>query len=329
MGRALPGPPSRRKALLKKTAIWTACVIIAGAVVFVGLRGCTAMPWNRNRSQSGVVSISITRDYGSKVLKQGEAKLRKDESVMEALKSFASVETEYGGGFISSIEGLASTSGSSRQDWFYYINGTMADVGAEDIILRSGDSVWWDYHEWHGGDYSPAVVGAYPAPFTRGYKDGKTKRTILYGEGLEAGAREVGDFLRKSGVQVEYSDQPSSFEHGKGPSMFFMTFGQAQRTPCVEELLIKQRGAFVAVEGGKLVVMDADGEPADMPASVACAIVSTAGGMGDSAPVWFVLCENAGGAGQAVRLLTDKRSSLKDKVGVVVDTGGRVYRVPR
>ncbi len=313
----------------KNIVIWAASVIVAGAIVFFGLRGCTAMPWNKNERASGVASISITRDYGHEVIKEGEFAPDKGESVMEALKSFARVETEYGGGFVSSIEGLASMSGSERKDWFFYLNGIMSGVGADQVVLKPGDVVWWDYHEWHGSDFSPAAVGAYPAPFSRGYETDRQGSTVVYGDGMEAAAREVGAFLQKSGAHVEYSNQPAPFERGRGPSMFFLTCEQAQRTPCVKELLTGKRGAFVALEGGKLVALDADGEPAGAPASVTCAIVSTATGMGDAAPVWFVLCENVDDAGRAVRLLTSGRASLQHKIGVVVDADGKVYQVPR
>ncbi len=287
------------------------------------------MPWNRNTGATGGASISITRDYGLEMIKAGEVTPDKGETVMEALKSFARVETEYGGGFVSSIEGLANIGGSERKDWFYYFNGTMAGVGAEDVVLRPGDSVWWDYHEWHGGDFAPAAVGAYPAPFTRGYQTDARASTVVFGDGMEAAAREVGAFLEKSGAGVEYSDRPSSFERGEGPSIVFLTAEQAQRTQCVGRLMTGDRGAFVALQEGKIVALDANGGRSPTVDPITCAVVGTASGMGDPAPVWFVLCSGPEDAGRAAELLTSERTGLKDKIGAVVESTGRLTRVPR
>jgi hypothetical protein len=315
--------------LLKKVGIWTACIVVAGGIVFAGLRGCTAMPWNSHTTASGSATISITRDYGREVIRRVDVRPDKGESIMEALQSVARVETEYGGGFVSSVEGLAATGGSARKDWFYYVNGTMPGVGAGEMVLRPGDSAWWDYHQWRGDDFAPAAVGAYPAPFSRGYGTSAQRGTVVYGEGMEAAAREVGAFLRRSGARLDYSARPASFERGSRPAMLFLTFEEAQRSPCVKELLTGDRGAFVVFEGGRLVSLDPGGKPAATQGPLTCAVVSTAAGMGDASPVWFVLCEGTGGVGQALSLLTSGRAGLQNSIGIAVDSTGKVYQVPR
>ncbi len=316
--------------MARKIAIWFALTVIAAVVVFAGLRGCTAMPWNRNRGSSGTVRIAVTRDYGGAKVKEGRVPIPDGASVMEALRSFAGVETEYGGGFVSRIEGIASTKGSSRSDWFYYLNGIMPAAGAQDVRVTPGDRVWWDYREWHGDGYAPAAVGAYPAPFTRGPGGAKPEAKVFYAPGMAAPAEAVGAFLAGRGADVDVAALTSNaLSRPEGPTMAFMTCGQAISTEGVSAMLDPRRGAFVAIEGDGLVALDAGGRPAPSAKPLACAVVSTAKGMGDEAPVWFVLCARVEDAGLAEKLLTSGRGGLRDRIGAVVDRTGKVSRVPR
>jgi hypothetical protein len=79
------------------------------------------------------------------------------------------VTTRYGGGFVQSIDGLAGNR-TAQRDWFYYVNGFEAPVGAADFGLSAGDRVQWDYHDWRAAMRIPAIVGAYPEPFVHGYR---------------------------------------------------------------------------------------------------------------------------------------------------------------
>ena len=316
--------------LAKKTAVWVALTIIAGVAVFAGLRGCTAMPWNRDTGASGTVRIAITRDFGRTTVRNGRAAPGKGASVMEALESVARVETEYGGGFVSSVEGIATSAGPERSDWFYYLNGIMPAAGAQDVKVAPGDSVWWDYHQWRGDGYAPATVGAYPAPFTRVRGGAKPKAKLLYARGMEPTARVVGAFLAGRGADVSVDALTSgALSRPEGPTMAFMTCGQAKATEGVSAMLDPRRGAFVAIEGDGLVALDAGGRPAPSARPLACAVVSTAKGMGDETPVWFVLCARVEDADLAEKLLTSGRDSLRDRIGAVVDQAGKVSRVPR
>lgn len=288
------------------------------------------MPWNKDSGKSGTVRIEITRDYGQVVVKEGEVTPPQGASVMEALKSFAKVETDYGGGFVSSIEGTSNTSGAERSDWFYYLNGIMPAVGADDMQVSSGDSIWWDYHEWQGDDYAPAVVGAYPAPFTRTFGGVKKAAKLLYAEGMETIAREVGAFLAQKGAQVSVTAfTADGLSDADGPTMVFMTCQQATATKGVSSMLTPQRGAFVAIDGDGLVALDSDGNPVKSESTLLVAVVSTARGMGDEAPVWFVLCREMEDAAFAQNLLTSDGDDLNSRVGVVLDEAGQVGQVPK
>jgi len=316
---------------MKKALIYAAVFIVVAGGLFVGLRGCTFMPWNKETSGAGTASVAITRDYGHVLMKTGQVKLKDGESAMEMVQQVAKVDTEYGGGFVSAIDGIASTTASGgKEDWFYYVNGVLSEVGSAQSAVKPGDMIWWDFHAWNGGDFVPAVVGAWPRPFTQGYSS-KDRSTLLFGAGMEGLAHDVGVYLADSGAKVSFSSKVRSLKNGgTGPVLAFLTLEEAAGTPWVADLLKRpgKSGAFVSIEGGKLVTLDATGKPAPVD-GVQAAVISTGTGMGDSSPVWLVLCDGEAGMAQARRLLINEPKGLSLKAAAAVDSNSRVYALPR
>jgi hypothetical protein len=131
------------------------------------LAGCGAGP---GEGATGV-SLVVTDDFGrEELLRAEEPQVAGRDTVMRLLQRNADdVTTRYGGGFVQSIEGRAGGEEDGRRfDWFYYINGVLAEVGAAEREVREGDYVWWDRRDWSGAMGVPAVVGSFPAPFTTG-----------------------------------------------------------------------------------------------------------------------------------------------------------------
>ena len=88
---------------------------------------------------------------------------------MRLLQRSFDVETGSGGGFVQQIDGVAGGRRAGRPvDWFYYVNGIEARVGAAERRINPGDRVWWDHHDWGVTLRIPAVVGAFPEPFLSG-----------------------------------------------------------------------------------------------------------------------------------------------------------------
>lgn len=313
----------------KRTVIITVVVLVIAGGVFIGLRGCTVMPWNKKAAGSGMVSISITRDLGSQVIKTGQVKPATGETDMDLLKRIADVKTEYGGGFVSSIEGIASTQGQGRKDWFYYVNGVLSGQGAGQFQARPGDAVWWDYHAWNNDSFIASVVGSYPQPFVRGYSAEKLPSTVVFGAGMESLARDVGAYLAKNGATVTYSSQARSFKRTKGPSIVFLDVKEAAGLQWVADLVSRPGKALVSLEGGKLAALDATGKPPANGSPLQAAVLSTGTGMGDASPVWIVVCDGAAGAAAARRVLVSDPASLALKVGAAIGPDGQVNAVGR
>src|SRR5262249_44610312 len=113
-------------------------------------------------SGPAAVSLRVTRGFGADIV--ATARAAPGQSAMLALRRNATVDTAYGGRFVTAVNGVKSDKGAGW-DWFYSVNGIDPGVGAADMHLHPGDREWWDYRYW--GDFVgvPAVIGAWPEPF--------------------------------------------------------------------------------------------------------------------------------------------------------------------
>lgn len=176
-----------------------AALIAAALALAAG--GCGVGP---GESQGGDgVELRVTRDFGQEQLgaPKRASEVRESDTVMRFLQGARRVRTRYGGAFVQSIDGLAGNAGSEH-DWFYYVNGSEASVGAADYSLSSGDVVQWDYHDWHATQHVPAIVGAYPEPFLHGLKGKKLPTRVECEDDSSAACRAVLDKLGDLGVKA-------------------------------------------------------------------------------------------------------------------------------
>ena len=119
----------------------------------------------------GDVTLTVTRDFGGQALHEGveEETATEGDTVMRLLQDRYEVDTRYGGGFVQEIDGIGGGRADGRRvDWFYYVNGIEAPVGAAERRVTAGERVWWDHHNWEAAQRVPAVVGSFPEPFVTG-----------------------------------------------------------------------------------------------------------------------------------------------------------------
>jgi uncharacterized protein DUF4430 len=114
--------------------------------------------------------LLVSKSFGAEpVVQTDQPKIGGSDTVMRLLQRNApKVTTRYGGTFVQSIDGVSGGGARGTFDWFFYINGILADKGAASIKVHQGDRVWWDYHDWGATDDIPAVVGSFPEPFLHG-----------------------------------------------------------------------------------------------------------------------------------------------------------------
>jgi hypothetical protein len=187
------------------------------AVLCLLLAGCGS---GAAGGEQGAASLWITRDAGRTVLYEGE--VASGQTVLQALRSRAEVETAYGGRFVEEIEGLRGSLASGR-DWFYFVNGVAPDRGAAEVRLRDGDVAWWDYRRWSGEAEVQVVVGAFPEPLVNGY--GERRETVVRyaGAAQRQGAEAIGRLLQARSVEPEGVPVPEGanlFLLAEGPERF-------------------------------------------------------------------------------------------------------------
>ena len=91
-------------------------------------------------------SVYITRGCGKEVVVESTG-VDAGQTAMQALQRVADVETDQGGKFVTTIEGIEQNE-DKKLAWLYYMNGKEAQKGAAEIKLEMGDVEWWDLHNW-------------------------------------------------------------------------------------------------------------------------------------------------------------------------------------
>src|SRR3954452_18537748 len=79
----------------------------------------------------GSVGLTVTREFGRPPVLQRSPEGEASDTVMRALEADADVEPRFGGGFVHSIGGVAEGEhGGDPYDWFFYVDGVEAPIGA-------------------------------------------------------------------------------------------------------------------------------------------------------------------------------------------------------
>jgi hypothetical protein len=172
--------------------------VLAGALVLAALVAFAALAGDFGGGEDGAATLWITRDEGRLVLHDGTVPA--GLTALQALDRSADIETRYGGRFVQSIDGLAG-SAARGDDWFYFVNGVLADRSAAEYRLRDGDVLWWDFRRWTGSGEATAVVGAFPEPFLRGYAGRSRPAHVRYAAGHSPAARALGRVVRAVSVR--------------------------------------------------------------------------------------------------------------------------------
>jgi hypothetical protein len=296
-------------------------IAIALLGVALAVAGCGLGPGD----DLGSVDLTVTRDYGADaVVEPAEAGVTESDTVMRVLDSSAEITTRYGGGFVQSIEGLEAAQGSEGSwDWFFYVDGVEASVGAADYPLRGGEAIWWDYREWSAAMRVPAVVGSWPHPFAGGY-EGKDRPTAVDCRGGAAVCLAVAERLRGAGATLV----PTARSEGA----LRVLVGPWRRLREDPAAALIERGPGVSgvfaellTLGRKTVLLGhrEDGEIGrrfDHRSGLVAAVRHLNG-----PPAWVVTGPTAAGVRAAAGLLD--QASLRDHYAVAIE-GGEEYPLP-
>jgi hypothetical protein len=266
----------------------------------------------------GDVELTVTRDYGTvPVLHHRLGDVTESDTVMRVLERSADISTRYGGGFVQSIEGLEAQESIDRSlDWFFYVNGVEATVGAADYQLHGGESVWWDYRDWGAAMRVPAVVGSWPQPFLGGY-DGKHQPVAVECLGGGEACAAVRGSLEGAGVTVVSGLPDGAIRVLVGP------WTRVRRDPAAAQIEDgpQTSGVFADFQpegnGYLMQGLGEDGKPGRTFGADAGLVAATR--RYEAPPVWVVTGTNAAGVNGAAGLLDS--ADLRNHYAVAIEGG--------
>jgi hypothetical protein len=253
------------------------------------------------------VSLTVTRAFGTEPVGSiTRNKVPGSETVMRMLERSFKVTTRYGGGFVQSIDGISGT--ASRRDWFYYVNGIQAKVGAAGTAVHRGDRIWWDLHDWSVTDSVPAVVGSFPEPFVHGSKGRRLPTTLECAPNVPDACKQVAAELKAAGVPAA----TQLLGTGSGTDSLAVLVGTwSELHGTFAGILIAHGPSASGVyarfnaDGHSLALLDPHGQVVRTLGAGAGLVAATA--QGSSSPAWLVTGGDTAGVSAAAAALTPKR----------------------
>jgi hypothetical protein len=298
------------------------------ALLVLGAASCSV---GAGGSAKGGADLVVTRDFGARhIAAAHEEPIPGGETVMRLLMRNAKVKTRYSGRFVNGVNGVESNATRGRRfDWFYYVNGVEADVGAAERKLAGGDRVWWDYHDWSSVMRVPAVVGSFPEPFLHGSEGKRYPVRIDCAQDAESACRDVADRLEAAGV----APSTSAIGAAAGKELLRLVVGpwsEVRRDGAAEQLEEgpEKSGVFArfAAAGSgayTLDLLDAQGRVVRALGARAGLVAATR--FEEQQPTWIVAGTDEAGLERAVALVD--RTLLRDRFALASD-GSRPIPLP-
>lgn len=317
---------------------WLVATLLCGAML---LQGCTTEDGQGTQVTSQVVTtqegrsdvlLAVTEDYGQNLIYKGPLELSEGLTVYDLLIATTEVTTDHGGSFISGINGVESVMKNSqgmRADWFYFVNGVCADVGALDYTLSAGDHVLWDYHGWQGGQQANgAIIGGYPEPFIHGYGARSGATDILFASGYEPSGKALSTYLSALGGVVNmpmnlegYSERIADRQ---GPTVVIGTWQQLSQIPYLKEMNTdgEASGTYYRYHDSGLDLLNAEGQIIEQHPSGVATIMAHGSGLGDANPLWVITGTDQKAVEKAVDLMLSSENALSNYYSLAITEDG-------
>lgn len=279
------------------------------------------------------VALLVTHQFGETLseadisLNQGTGSL----NVLEILKQKAMVETGFGGRYVSAISvSDRQFKEGSEQYWFYYVNGSLADVGAAAYLPEKCDHIWWDFHGWDGERLLGAAIGAWPKPLL-GCKDSAGEIIIRATPELQTAGDELKRFLVERGapsVRVLFSVDEDASSAEDQLVIYLGAWPNLEKIQSVRDLFqnAKRVGLFLEYEAGRLMPLDWRGHRTQ-PFEKAGAIAALRPAFSAARPIWIITGTDTESTRSALNVLLHEPERVKNLPAALV-TGDRVLAVP-
>jgi len=288
-----------------------------------------APPAERPDATGETVHLWITRDFGGQTLFAEEVAIEADDTVMDVLMRYGGeVKTAYGGGFVEAIQGLASAyrpgdDTSKKLDWFYYVNGTMADIGAAEFPVKAGDVIWWDYHDWSHYARVPAAVGSYPHPFQLPPDNRARELTIMHAPAFQAEAERLAkQIAADTGRTPALTAWDESVFQEERELILVTDAKQLAASPFIIQLqgLKEQSGLLAGVSDEGIVAYSAQGQPTRTCVAAGCGLLMATTHPVYHLPLWILAGMEKEGLDKAIQ-------SLQPFAGRIGEAPGRYFAV--
>ncbi len=273
---------------------------------------------------TGDVTLTVTRDFGGEALHEGihQETASDGDTVMRLLERRYDVKTRFGGGFVQAIDGVSGGRENGRRaDWFYYVNGIEAPVGAAERRVSAGEDVWWDHHEWDAAQRVPAVVGSFPEPFATGLEGKRFPIRLVCPGADERSCDEVETRLIDAGVKAP---SRAVLEQSGGKEVLRIIVGRwadVRRDDVVRSL---ERGPGASgvfarpnAAGDAIALLDAAGKTVRTLGAGSGLVAATS--VEAQAPTWIVTGTDDVGVAAAAAALTEER--LQQHFALAIDGG--------
>lgn len=272
------------------------------------------------------VHLVVTRDYGKATIFNQWLPVLEKQDALSLTAKYLDVKTSYGGSFINAINGLESgytgkmALKRQKYDWFFYFNGVLAGTGAGDVKIKSGDVVWWDYHDWGSSTFTPAIIGAFPHPFSNGV-------VLAYSASAKDAASLLATGFGNRGIKrVQLQEVNDEIINKRAHPVIVLGLREEIMALSAIQALNsnpQRTGLFCGFTDSGFKLLDvAMQEGRTVKGGDSACIEATASGMGDANPLWLVIAENEKGLQRAVNYLSEGSINPDCAWGVLLETQG-------
>lgn len=311
------------------------CIIVLALFWFVGFfpeQNQQAVTLDTRQT----VHLIGTTDNGKYLLFEEQLLFTQSKTALESIRLIAQVNTSYGGGFVTSINGISSTynmDSVTPQDWFYYVNGILAPVGATYYHCHDGDRIRWDYHQWNAALATTAIIADFPEPFLHGYNGNVVDTTIVYTLDLHTEAEQLKQTLSNYGARATSITINQIDETTKATDNIIL-LGTYDEHPLIQDInsAADDIGLMIQFENNYVSIINPDGAKQQTFTQAGCIVAmqnhwNPKGNMHGENVIWMISGNTVEDVQQACALLCNQPEHLQHAVSVLI-AEDEIIKVP-
>lgn len=292
------------------------------AALVLGAFLCTPLP----AAPPGEITLRITRAFDREPIVQRS--LPPTGNVIDVLRQATPIDASPAG-FVSAIGDLRSGAAQGRnEEWFLFVNGVLAPVGAAQYRPAAGDHIWWDFHPWSDAFQFGAAIGAFPEPFAHGYGGKAVPTRIYFTAGFEAEADHVTRLLQESGVTSISKTllvATDRIDVEKGAPLLIGRWDMLAAHPTVADIHRHAAKTGLLVEFSPRGAAGRDWHgTAGLPSPAAGAILAAKTGARRGACLWLVTGTGDAETREAVDAIVREPGSIIGSGGLLIVNGSRI-----